>query len=120
MLARRMRDVTMTVPWNLFLLTVGGVLFSLGLKSIAMPHAFISGGVFGTGLYIYYATGLFTPAVWYVLLNLPIFVVGWLCVSRRFFFYSLYGTAGKLRPVRRERSHRASYSGREKVTPSTS
>lgn len=93
MLARRMRDVTMTVPWNLFLLTVGGVLFSLGLKSIAMPHAFISGGVFGTGLYIYYATGLFTPAVWYVLLNLPIFLVGWLCVSRRFFFYSLYGTA---------------------------
>lgn len=93
MLAQRMRDVTMTIPWNLFLLTVGGVLFSLGLKSIAVPHEFISGGVFGTGLYIYYSTGLFTPAVWYVLLNLPIFVVGWLFVSRRFFFYSLYGTA---------------------------
>lgn len=93
MLASRIRDITMTVPWNLFLLTLGGILFSFGMKSIAMPHEFIAGGVFGTGMYIYYTTGWLSPALWYVALNIPIFILGWLFVSRRFFFYSVYGTA---------------------------
>lgn len=88
----RLREMTMTVWWNLFLLTAGGTLFAFGMKAIAVPHAFISGGIFGTGMYIYYGTGMFTPAVWYMLLNLPIFIVGWLFVSRRFFLYSVYGT----------------------------
>lgn len=93
MFERELRQVTMSVWWNLVLLTIGGTLFSLGMKSIAVPHGFISGGFFGTGMYIYYATGTLSPALWYVLLNLPVFVLGWLFVSRRFFLYSLYGTA---------------------------
>lgn len=93
MFERELRSVSMTVWWNLLLLTVGGTLFSLGMKSIAVPHGFISGGIFGTGMYVYYATGALSPALWYILLNLPIFVLGWLFVSRRFFLYSLYGTA---------------------------
>lgn len=93
MFESELRNVSMTVWWNLALLTIGGVLFSLGMNAIAVPHGFISGGIFGTGIYIYYATGVLSPAMWYLLLNLPIFVLGWLFVSRRFFLYSLYGTA---------------------------
>lgn len=81
------------MPWNLFLLTLGCGLFAFGLKAIAIPHEFISGGVFGTALLLNYTTGLFSPAVWNVLLNVPIFLAGWLFVGRRFFFYSLYGLA---------------------------
>lgn len=91
MFSNRMRDISMSIPWNLFLLTLGGILFALGMKSIAMPHAFLAGGLFGTGQYIFYMTDTFSTAAWYVLLNIPIFIIGWLFVSRRFFCYSLYG-----------------------------
>lgn len=87
------RSFAKGVPWNLFLLTLGCGLFALGVKAIAIPHEFISGGVFGTALLINYATGLLSPALWNVLLNVPIFFAGWLFVGRRFFFYSLYGLA---------------------------
>ncbi|MEG1610006.1 MAG: YitT family protein [Bilophila sp.] len=79
------------VPWNLFLLTTGCFLFALGLKAIAIPHAFISGGVFGTAMLLNYTTGTLSPAVWNILLNIPIFIIGWLFLGRRFVLYSLYG-----------------------------
>ena len=81
------------IPWNLFLLTLGCGLFALGVKAIAIPHMLISGGVFGTALLINYMTETLCPAVWNVLLNIPIFIAGWLFVGRRFVLYSLYGLA---------------------------
>ena len=78
------------VPWNLFLLTVGCGLFALGVKAIAIPHEFISGGVFGTALLLHYTTGLFSPAVWNVLLNVPIFLAGWLFVGGCFFLLAAF------------------------------
>ena len=75
------------------MLTLGCGLFALGVKAIAIPHMFISGGVFGTALLINYMTETLSPAVWNVLLNVPIFIAGWLFVGRRFVLYSLYGLA---------------------------
>ena len=91
MLPLTIRTFAKGVPWNLFLLTVGCALFAFGVKAVAIPHTFISGGVFGTALLINYMTGTLSPAAWNVLLNVPIFIAGWLFVGRRFFFYSLYG-----------------------------
>ena len=85
------RKITMSVPWNIFLLTLGGVLYAFGLKSFAVPHEFISGGLFGLGMLIFYQTGLFSIAIWYALLCLPVVLVGWIYLGRRFIFYSLYG-----------------------------
>lgn len=85
------RHLTMTVPWNIFLLTVGGIISGAALKCIAVPHGFISGSLFGTGILIYYTTQWLTPAIWYTLINIPIFIIGWRFVGRRFFFYTLYG-----------------------------
>ena len=80
------------IPYNIFLITLGAFIFGVGLKGIAMPHGLITGGISGLCLLIYYWTGLLSPGVMYVLLNIPIFILAWRFVSRRFFFYSLYGT----------------------------
>jgi uncharacterized membrane-anchored protein YitT (DUF2179 family) len=34
---------------------------------------------------------MFSPGIWYFLVNIPVILVGWIFVSRRFIFYSLYG-----------------------------
>lgn len=86
-----MRDITYSIPWNLGLITIGTAIFSIAVKSIAIPHGLISGGISGLGLLLYYLTDALTPGKWLFILNFPIFVLGWFVVSRRFFFYSLYG-----------------------------
>lgn len=78
--------------WNLFLLTLGGTLFSFGAQAIAAPHGFLTGGVYGTGLLAWYASGSFTPAIWYALFNIPLFAFAWFQVGKKFLLYSLYGS----------------------------
>ncbi len=85
------RQFLFRLPYNIFLITVGSVIFGIGVKGIALPHGFISGGISGLALLLYYWTGLFSPGVLYFLVNVPIFILGWRYVSRRFFGYSLYG-----------------------------
>jgi len=82
-----------SIAWNLLLITIGSVVFSIGLKAIAISHGFITGGISGLTLLFYYASGLLSPGLWYLLVNVPIFLIGWIFVSRRFFLYSLYGMA---------------------------
>lgn len=83
-------DYTYAVWWNIMLLTIGSALFSLGIKGIALEHNFIAGGVFGVALLMHYAFGALSPGVLYFLLNIPLFVLGWIFVSKRFLLYSLY------------------------------
>ena len=82
-----------SVAWNICLITVGSIVFGIGLKSIAIPKGFITGGISGVALLVYYLSSFLTPGLWYLLINIPIFLAGWIHVSRRFFFYSLYGMA---------------------------
>ena len=81
-----------SIPWNLFLLTIGSAFFSVGAVAIAQPQGFLTGGLFGTGLLTWYSTGLLSPGIWYLLFNLPMFALSWFHVGKSFFFYSLYGT----------------------------
>lgn len=88
----KFQNITYSIPWNLFLITVGCLIFGIGLKGIVIPHGMITGGFSGLGLLLYYYTDLLTPGTWYLLLNIPVAVLGWIFVSRRFLLYSLYGT----------------------------
>jgi uncharacterized membrane-anchored protein YitT (DUF2179 family) len=85
--------VISSVVWNLFLITAGSIIFAIGLKSIAIPQGFVTGGISGLTLLVYYVSGFLSPGLWYLLVNIPIFLFGWVHVSQRFFFYSLYGMA---------------------------
>jgi uncharacterized membrane-anchored protein YitT (DUF2179 family) len=79
------------IPWNLFLLTAGACFFALGIKCIAIPHEFLSSGLMGTGLLIFYSSAFLTPAILYALLNIPVFILGWIMIGRRFLLYTIYG-----------------------------
>ncbi len=90
---KSLKNITYSIPWNIFLITAGSLIFSIGLKTIVIPEGLITGGFSGAGLLIYYHTGLLTPGIWYMIVNIPVFILGWKFVSRRFFFYSVYGAA---------------------------
>ncbi|WP_338668262.1 YitT family protein [Pseudodesulfovibrio methanolicus] len=86
-----LRGMTFGVPWNLALLTLGSFLIAFSVKAIAVPHGLLTGGMSGIALLCYYAFGGLSTGQWYFALNLPVFILGWVFVSKRFFFYSLYG-----------------------------
>lgn len=88
----KFQKMSYSIPWNLFLITFGSIIIGIGLKAIVIPHGMITGGFSGAGILIYYHTHFLTPGIWYFILNIPVFIAGWLFVSRRFLFYSLYGT----------------------------
>jgi uncharacterized membrane-anchored protein YitT (DUF2179 family) len=85
------RHLISSIIWNLLLLTLGATIFAVGVKAFAIPQGLIMGGLSGAGLLIYYVTDMFSPGVWYFIVNIPIILAGWVFVSRRFIFYSLYG-----------------------------
>lgn len=85
------KRITSSIAWNCLLITVGSFLFAFGIKAIAFPHGLITGGLFGTALFLNYLTGIFDPNVIFIILNLPLFIVGYLIVSKRFFLYTLLG-----------------------------
>lgn len=82
-----------SIPWNLFLLTLGSALVALGIQTVSVPHGFLSSGVSGIGLLIYYFTNTLSPGLWLLVLNIPIAVAGWFLVSRKFVLYTAYGMA---------------------------
>lgn len=77
--------------WCLGLLTVAALIIAVGINGVAIHHEFIAGGFSGLSLFLYYITGVMSPGIWILVLNVPIFAVALWLVSRRFFFYSLYG-----------------------------
>jgi len=90
-MSRKKKAIVFSVAWNLILLTVGAVILAIGIKAIAIPKGFITGGFSGLSLLIYYVFGGLSPGTWYFVLNIPLFIAGWIFLSRRFFFYSLFG-----------------------------
>ena len=92
-MAMDFRKITMGMPWNIMLLTVGGLVYSFGIKAFAVPHELFSGGVFGVSMLMFYQTNMLSVAIWYAILSIPVVLIGWFGLSRRFVLYSLYGMA---------------------------
>ncbi len=86
----KFKDLRFSVPWNLFLLTVGSIIYIIGMNGVVMHHNFIPGGLYGFCLFLYYKTGQLSPGTFYLLLNIPLFVLGWIYISRRFLLYTVY------------------------------
>lgn len=79
--------------WNLILLTMGSSICALAINGILIPRGFVSGGVAGVSLVLHYIMPYLPVSVLYLLFNVPLFAMGWKYVSRRFFLYSIVGTA---------------------------
>ena len=82
---------TFIVLWNLLLIFAGSVLCAVGIKGILVPKEFLAGGVTGLALLSHYVFASLPIGFIYFLLNIPLFVIGWMFVGRRFFWYSLAG-----------------------------
>jgi len=86
----QLRSLTDSLAWNIFLLTLGSVVYVLGYNGIAAHHDFVPGGTYGLSVVGSNAMPALSLSSWYVLLNVPLFIIAWRGVSRRFFFLNLY------------------------------
>lgn len=77
-----------SIFWNCGLITIGTLIQAIALKSVAIPHNFVPGGLFGVSSLLFYKTGLLNPGLLFLLLNIPMFVLGFIFISRRFLWYS--------------------------------
>ncbi|MGD9949254.1 MAG: YitT family protein [Desulfobulbus sp.] len=85
------RSTPTAIAWNLTLLTLGSMVFAIGINGAVINNSFITGGAYGAALLLWYKTDILSPPLWYLLFNIPLFALGWFFVGRRFFWYSLYG-----------------------------
>ncbi|MBW2056926.1 MAG: YitT family protein [Deltaproteobacteria bacterium] len=80
-----------SVLWNCGIITLGSFICAVAVNGILVPKHFLSGGFTGLSLIIYYFVERIDLGWLYLILNVPLFVLGWVRVSRQFFFYSLFG-----------------------------
>ncbi|MCP3922895.1 MAG: YitT family protein [Desulfobacterales bacterium] len=85
------RKFIYNIPWNLFVITLGCLMLAIGINSVVIPHGLVTGGFSGVGVLLFYSTGILTPGIWFLICNIPVFILGWIFVSKRFLLYSLYG-----------------------------
>ena len=78
-----------TVLWNLLLITVGSLLCTVAINGILVPKQFLAGGITGLALLIHFLIPKLSVGILYFILNIPIFIIGWNFVGRRFFLYTL-------------------------------
>lgn len=79
---------------SLSLILLGTAISGWSIDALIIPHRFLSGGISGVSLLTYYLASF--PPVWLsiLILNIPIFILGWHEVSFRFVLYSLIGMLG--------------------------
>ena len=74
--------------------TLGTVIFSLGISFFVIPAALIPGGLTGISLLIQYGLSQinigFNLGILVVILNIPVMIIGIRGISRTFVYYSIY------------------------------
>jgi uncharacterized membrane-anchored protein YitT (DUF2179 family) len=76
-----------------FFLVLGSALCAVAVKTILVPQGFLSTGLTGAALIFYYRFPDLPVEVLYLIINFPVFLLGWRLVSLRFVLYSLWGMA---------------------------
>ena len=71
-------------------LGLGAILSAIAVNSILVPKEFAAGGLTGLSILIHNIYPLNLGAIFF-LCNIPLFILAWMAVGRRFFFYSLLG-----------------------------
>ena len=81
------------VVLNLALMIGGNLCTAVAVNGILVPHGLLSGGFTGMSILLHYLPPHLPVSLWYALLNIPVFILGWRLVGRRFFWWSLAGMA---------------------------
>ena len=86
----RKEDVK-SITWNLVLIAAGSLLCAVAVNGILVPKQFLAGSITGLALLLHFFLPKLPVGVLYFLLNIPIYILGWRLVGRRFFLYSVVG-----------------------------
>jgi uncharacterized membrane-anchored protein YitT (DUF2179 family) len=78
---------------NIFFILLGAAIFSFGLVHFNMQNNLAEGGFTGITLLLYFVFG-WSPSITNLLLNLPLFFIGWKLLGRSVFIYTIIGTVG--------------------------
>ncbi|MDD4562697.1 MAG: YitT family protein [Syntrophomonadaceae bacterium] len=70
---------------------LGSFILAVAIQWVLVPANLLTGGVGGIAIILKFLSGV-DLWVWYLLLNIPIFIAGYKYVSTRFIVYSLIGT----------------------------
>ncbi|WP_017728007.1 YitT family protein [Halalkalibacterium ligniniphilum] len=78
---------------NILFILLGSAILSFGLVYFNMENNLADGGFTGITLILYFIFS-FNPAVSNLLLNIPLFFIGWKILGRTTFIYTIIGTIG--------------------------
>lgn len=76
---------------NIFFILVGAAIFSFGIVHFNMQNHLGEGGFTGITLLLYFMWD-FNPAITNIILNIPVFLIGWKLLGRITFLYTIIGT----------------------------
>jgi uncharacterized membrane-anchored protein YitT (DUF2179 family) len=76
---------------NIFFILVGSAIFSFGIVHFNMQNNLAEGGFTGITLLLYFLFHL-DPSYTNLILNIPVFFIGWKLLGRNVFLYTVIGT----------------------------
>lgn len=77
---------------NIFFILLGSAIFSFGIVHFNMQNNLGEGGFTGITLLLYFIWE-WDPAITNILLNIPLFFIGWKFLGRNTFLYTIIGTS---------------------------
>ena len=82
------RKLPYSVAWNCGLIVIGTFIQAIGYKALGEVQGFVPGGLFGISTLIHYLSDGLNTGIIYMLLNIPMFIIGYIYLSKRFLGYS--------------------------------
>ncbi|RKQ13963.1 YitT family protein [Oceanobacillus bengalensis] len=76
---------------NILFILLGSAIFSFGIVHFNMQHNLGEGGFTGITLLLYFLWEI-DPAISNIVLNIPVFFIGWKFLGRNTFYYTIIGT----------------------------
>lgn len=76
---------------KLIKILLGSLIYSIAVNGFISPHHLLSGGVTGISLILQYLSNI-PSGYWILIINIPIFIIGYKFVDRDFVVLSLVGT----------------------------
>lgn len=84
-----MKDIKNNI-WEVLVIILGNIVYSVGVNMFIIPHKFLSGGVSGVAIICQYLTGI-SSGYFVIAINIPIFIIGFKVVDRKFGIFSFIG-----------------------------
>ncbi len=86
------KSIALKILKQYLVITVGCIIFSLGIALFLDANKIASGGVSGLAIILSHITPLKMTGIWIIILNVPLFILGAVSFGRNFVISSLYST----------------------------